>query len=166
MLPLGYEKNLTIYQIPKKGWIPQKLNKRAAEYYHRRRAQNLIPVRYTAYKDLNDEQYASWIAAVTRSRMLRYHRDPKYKARVNRIRLLASMRARQKADGRVKRCKCGAVKAHVDFEQRSLTCNTPRYECKTCRKERNRSYYLKNKDKHKTPDGEWTVVYKRIHNDD
>ena len=165
------EKWLPIFQIPRKGRTPPKTlrNIRNKERYHRRRAQNLQPTRLKLYEDLTEEERKRWKDAVTRSRMKRYHSSPSYKTKMNKLRTLASMRARQRADGRVKRCNvsgCNEVRPLIDFEKRNDSYNNKKYtsvrfECKKCRSKRNKEYYQNNKDKHKTDDGEWTVIQRR-----
>lgn len=143
------EKFLTIYQNPKKGKVSKKVRNR--EQYHRYIALGKRPTRYTKYSDMTDEQYESFKRSIVASRMRRYHRDPEYKRKLNSIRNMASMRARQRADGRVKMCnKCNELIPHCDFEKRGG--NGPdkdllRYECKKCRKERNAEYYRRRNAK-------------------
>lgn len=142
-----------------KGKVTPKTRNR--ERYHRYRALNKVPTRYTSYAQLSDEEKTRLKTSVTASRMAKYHSNLSYKKLVNKQRALASLRARQLERLDIAYCTvCDKEKALCDFETRSTKSKTPRYECKACRKERNRLYYLNNKDKHKT-EGEWNVQLKR-----
>lgn len=141
------EKFLTIYQKPKKGKTSTKVRER--ERYHRYVALGKRPTRYTKYRDMTDEQYNRHIDGCRESRMRRYHKDPAFKRKLNKLRTLQSLRARQRKDGRTKMCnKCNKQVPHCDFERRSgqgADKDMLRYECKKCRKQRNADYYQRVK---------------------
>ena len=149
---------LTVYRKPKAISKKQKVK----EYYHLRKAMGKRV--FTPYNERTEEQLIQLRKDVYQSIKKRRQTDPKFRKLELKRRLLLKKRQRQRESGKLKFCNsCSRIIPHVDIELRQGSdkyAKTPRHECKTCRKERNRLYYLENKDKHKT-DGEWNTVLKR-----
>jgi hypothetical protein len=130
---------LPIFRKPK---AVSKKQKRKERYWSEKQRGFAV---FTPYEDKDKEKLKK---AVCKSIMKRYHKDEKFKKKMNQRRALLLRRQKQRERGEIKLCnKCHTKKPLCDFETRSSTDKRPRHECKVCRKERNRLYYLKNKEK-------------------